>query len=69
VIKVILLTPSPDLKVDMSEPENKLNQHANQIRQLADKYQAGFADSYMAQDNHPNEAGHLLIVDELVKWF
>ena len=84
-IKVILLTPSPDLKVDMSNPANELNQHANQIRQLADQYQTGLIDSYkafdakrqqgdslsqyMAQGNHPNEAGHALIVNELVKWF
>ncbi len=84
-IKVILLTPSPDLKVDMGDPKNILNQHANQIRQLADKYQTGLVDSYkafdakrqqgdslsryMAQGNHPNEMGHTLIVDELVKWF
>jgi len=84
-IKVILLTPSPDLKVDMSNPDNMLNQHAIQIRQLADRYQTGLVDSYkmfdmkrqqgdslsqyMSQRNHPNEAGHALIVDELVKWF
>ncbi|MBC7570081.1 MAG: SGNH/GDSL hydrolase family protein [Spirosoma sp.] len=84
-IKVILLTPSPDLKVDMSKPDNELNQHASQIRQLADKYQTGLVDSYrafdakrqqgdslsryMAQGNHPNEAGHALIVDDLMKWF
>ena len=84
-IKVILLTPSPDLKVAMSEPKNILNQHANQIRQLADQYQTGLVDSYkafdakrqqgdslsryMAQGNHPNEMGHTLIVEELVKWF
>ncbi|AUD01417.1 SGNH/GDSL hydrolase family protein [Spirosoma pollinicola] len=84
-IKVILLTPSPDLSVDMSKPDNELNQHANQIRQLADIYQTGLVDSYqafdtkrqqgdtlsryMAQGNHPNEAGHTLIVDELMKWF
>lgn len=84
-IKVILLTPSPDLKVDMSDPDNELNQHANQIRQLADKYQTGLVDTYkafdtrrqqgdslsryMAQGNHPNEAGHALIADELIHWF
>lgn len=84
-IKVILLTPSPDLTVDMSQAANELNQHADQIRQLADTYQTGLIDSYrafdakrqqgdtlsryMAQINHPNEAGHALIVDELMKWF
>ncbi len=84
-VKVILLTPSPDLKVDMENPENELNQHANQIRQLAAYYQTGLIDSYeafnskrqkgqnlnqyMAQGNHPNEAGHAIIAEELVKWF
>lgn len=84
-IKVILLTPSPDLKVDMSDSNNILNQHANQIRQIAEKYQTGLVDSYqafdakqqqgdslsryMAQGNHPSELGHTLIVEELVKWF
>lgn len=84
-IKVILLTPSPDLKVDMADTNNMLNQHANQIRQLAEKYQTGLVDSYqafdakrqqddslsryMAQGNHPNELGHTLIMQELVKWF
>jgi acyl-CoA thioesterase-1 len=84
-IKVILLTPTPDLNVDMDNLDNELNQHANQIRQLASIYQTGLADSYqvfdakrqqgdtlsryMAQGNHPNEAGHSLIVDELIKWF
>lgn len=84
-IKVILLTPSPDLTVDMSKPGNELNQHASQIRQVADTYQTGLVDSYqafdvkrrqgdtlsryMAQGNHPNEAGHTLIVEELIKWF
>ncbi|MFB9292087.1 SGNH/GDSL hydrolase family protein [Persicitalea jodogahamensis] len=84
-IKVILLTPTPDLKVDMRDPENELRRHANQIRQLAVRYQTGLVDSYrafdavrqqgdtlshyMAQGNHPNEAGHALVADELVKWF
>ena len=84
-IKVVLLTPSPDLKVDMSNPDNILNQHANQVRQLAAQYHTGLVDSYkafdarrqqgdslrryMAQNNHPNERGHQLIVNELAKWF
>jgi acyl-CoA thioesterase-1 len=84
-IKVILLTPSPDLNVDLSKPDNELKEHTNQIRQLADTYQTGLVNSYqafdarrlqgdtlsryMAQVNHPNEAGHALIVDELMKWF
>jgi acyl-CoA thioesterase I len=83
--KVILLTPSPDLSVNMDDPSNALNQHSTQIRQLADRYQTGLVDSYqvfdtkrrqgdtlsryMAQGNHPNESGHALIADELAKWF
>ncbi len=47
-VKVILLTPSPDLKVDLRNPDNELNQHANQIRQLAEQYQTGLVDSYRA---------------------
>ncbi len=84
-VKVILLTPSPDLKVEMSDPENQLNLQANQIRQLAKQYNTGLVDSYevfdnkrrqgqnldqfMSQRNHPNEAGHTLITNEIIKWF
>ena len=84
-IKVILLTPSPDLKVDITVPGNILEQHANQVIALAKKYQVGVADSYaafvqiakaggdlhryMAQYNHPNGKGHAVIAEEIMKWF
>ena len=59
-IKIILLTPSPDQTVN-----------------IADSFKAFeflYADNeklsnYMAQVNHPNELGHELIVNELIKWF
>jgi acyl-CoA thioesterase-1 len=84
-IKVILLTPSPDEKVNYADPDNELKKHADQIRRLADENQVGLVDSYkafeflypdkeqldkyMAQFNHPNELGHELIATELIKWF
>ncbi|MFT5771797.1 MAG: acyl-CoA thioesterase-1, partial [Algoriphagus sp.] len=76
-IKIILLTPSPDQKIDLKEDDTILDQHANQIRALSEKYEVGLADSYalfknevisggdllslMSQGNHPNEKGHALI--------
>ncbi len=83
--KIILLTPSPDLKVDLTNPENELEKHTNQIKELSKKYNIGLADSYsvfkqiqkececvadyMSQGNHPNEKGHYLISLEIIKYF
>ena len=84
-IKVILLTPSPDQRVDYSDPDNELKQHTEQIAQLAEENQVGLVDNYRAfeflyskkkklrkyisQVNHPNRRGHELIADEILKWF
>ncbi|WP_310560001.1 SGNH/GDSL hydrolase family protein [Flavobacterium sp.] len=84
-IKVILLTPSPDQTVNFANPENELKRHANQICKIAIENQIGLVDSYkafeflypdklqlekyMSQVNHPNELGHELIANELIKWF
>ncbi|MFD1143743.1 SGNH/GDSL hydrolase family protein [Larkinella insperata] len=83
-IKLILLTPSPDQRVDILAAGNPLDQHTNQIIQLAETHQIGLVDSYaqfkkvtakgdlvkyMSHVNHPNLAGHQLIADELLKWF
>jgi len=84
-IKVILLTPSPDAKLDNANSENELAKHAAQIRRLAAENNVGLVDSYkafgflysdkveldkyMAQFNHPNELGHALIAKEIMKWF
>jgi lysophospholipase L1-like esterase len=83
-IKVILLTPSPDQNVNYADPANELRKHANQVRKLASENQLGLVDSYqafeflypdkeqlskyMSQVNHPNELGHELIANELIKW-
>ncbi len=84
-IKIILLTPSPDQKIDLKEDDSILDQHANQIRALSEKYEVGLADSYalfknevisggellslMSQGNHPNENGHALIAKGILEYF
>jgi predicted GH43/DUF377 family glycosyl hydrolase/lysophospholipase L1-like esterase len=84
-VKVILLTPTPDQSAKLDDPADPLNQHAEQIRQIAAEYHVGLVDSLalfkaalatgtpltnlMAQVNHPNADGHKLVADELVKWF
>jgi acyl-CoA thioesterase I len=84
-IPVILLTPSPDQRVDYNSPDNELKKHADQIIKLAKENQVALVDSYktfkflysdkeqlakyMAQVNHPNELGHELIANEIIKWF
>lgn len=82
-VPVVLLTPSPDQRQDMGNPENLLNQHARQIRKLAKKHRIPVADSYsafesvfkekgtvkslMSHVNHPNRLGHELIANEIFK--
>jgi lysophospholipase L1-like esterase len=84
-IKVILLTPTGDLTANLDDPNDPLNQHAEQIRSLARNYRVGLADSFafikavvqagcpladlMSQVNHPNRRGHEIVVGELLKWF
>jgi len=84
-IKVILLSPSPDQRVNIKESNNVLEQHSTQIKNLADKYGTGLVDSYslfrkkvldgesitnyMSQVNHPNERGHALIADGIIQYF
>ncbi|ANH79757.1 lipase [Niabella ginsenosidivorans] len=84
-IKVVLLTPSPDQRIHLSDSANILEQHARQIRQLAAAYKTGLVDSYalfknrfqtagtikpyMSWVNHPNEKGHLLIAGGILKYF
>ena len=44
-VKVILLTPTPDMKAHLDDPNDPLNQHAQQIRQLAAEYNVALVDS------------------------
>ena len=84
-IKVILLTPTPDLKRDILDQEISLAKHSEQIRELADKYHVGLVDSYekfrqikiqggnldeyMSQYNHPDEKGHKVVSELIAPWF
>jgi acyl-CoA thioesterase I len=84
-IKIILLTPSPDLSVKLTTPDNELEQFAKQIRAVAEQYHIGLADSYarfkelaekgedlgqyMSQSNHPDKEGHQIIAGEVMKYF
>ena len=84
-IKVILMTPSPDKNVNYADLDNELKKHTDQIRRIATEDQIGLADTYqafeflysdkeklskyMSQVNHPNELGHELIAEEIIKWF
>tara|TARA_R110002124_G_scaffold150051_1_gene316364 strand:- start:2826 stop:3569 length:744 start_codon:yes stop_codon:yes gene_type:complete len=82
--KVILLTPTPDLKEDISSEETKLAKHSVQIRALAKKYNVGLIDSYalfkklaekqplvgyMSQNNHINQKGHQFVADAIFEYF
>ncbi|MEM6257792.1 MAG: SGNH/GDSL hydrolase family protein [Planctomycetota bacterium] len=84
-IDVILLTPTAALRADLDNPRDALNQHAEQIRQLAAEYSVGLVDSLdafkkrvaegaalkelMSQGAHPNRKGHDLVADQLLLWF
>jgi lysophospholipase L1-like esterase len=87
-VKVLLLTPTADKSQHPdAEPEERrpLQEHAAQIRALADEYGVGLVDSLaaferyladggdlsdlLAWSNHPNRAGHELVARELLRWF
>ena len=84
-VKVVLVTPSWDQTGDVSVPTDPLQLHAQQVRDLAKLYKTGLADSFqafleyknsggkmpqvMSQSNHPNRAGHELILGKLRPWF
>lgn len=47
-MKILLLTPTPDTREDLNDPETPLAQHSKQIRELAAEYKVGLVDSYAA---------------------
>ncbi len=85
--KMLLLTPTADVTQAPDyngDDKDLLNQHAEQIRQLASSHEIGLADSLaafrahaetddladlLAWSNHPNRAGHELVTKELLRWF
>jgi len=85
-IKVILCTPTWDNSYYVQDENWKnLEQHAEQVRALADRYDIGLADSfeafrrhvtepadltqYLSHINHPTQAGHQLVAQEIAKYF
>ena len=71
--------------MNLLDSGNILELHAKQIKSMAQKFEVGIIDSYflfrkkvvsgesvsdyMSQSNHPNEKGHQLIADEIIKYF
>lgn len=84
-VKVILLTPTPDLSENILSDGARLQAHAEMIRRLAAEYETGLADvyavfrriaqsggrisDYMSQVNHPNKLGHTVAAREILHWF
>lgn len=84
-IKLVLLTPTPDLKEDIKAPDAPLTQHTQQILELGKKYDVPVIDSYttfkkmalqgidlknyMAQNNHINPRGHQIVAELIAKLF
>ena len=84
-VKVILLTATPDQKVDLADAKTDLQLLCNQVKELSAEFKVGLVDSYasfqkihsdggkladyMSQVNHPNEKGHQLVVDEIMNYF
>jgi lysophospholipase L1-like esterase len=84
-IKVVLLTPTPDLKENMFDDNTPLQQYANQIIALGKQYNVAVVDAYssfkqllmegkdlqeyMAQNNHPNAQGHQVVASAILKLF
>lgn len=83
--KVILLTPTPDTNAKLDDPNDPLNQHAEQIRRLARENSVALVDSlalfqarihagetlesFMSQGNHPNRKGHEIVAAGLLQEF
>lgn len=84
-VMVILMTPTPDLSEDIRSDEARLYPYVRMIRRLAEEFHLGLVDSYacfrakaeageniasyMAQVNHPNERGHAVVAEQILKWF
>jgi acyl-CoA thioesterase I len=83
--KIILLTATPDQRKDLFNTESGLQKICTQIVALSNEYQIGLVDNYtrfqklvssgekitdyMSQVNHPNEKGHQVVVDGIMKYF
>lgn len=82
-IKIVLLTPTPDLTEDILDEKAQLMGHTKMIKRLGEMYQIPVIEvynqfkalkhsgiglnTYMSQSNHPNELGHQIVLLEIVK--
>ncbi|GLR17860.1 SGNH/GDSL hydrolase family protein [Portibacter lacus] len=81
-VKIVLLTPTPDLSEDILDDNTPLQHHTNMILRLGKAYHIPVVDvyhafktlkkegkditAYMSQGNHPNELGHKIVLNEIV---
>lgn len=81
-IKVVLLTPSADSRINLNDNNNKLKQHAKQIIEIAKENRVEVVDVYkifeerkdslslyLSSVNHPNRQGNELIALEILKLY
>jgi lysophospholipase L1-like esterase len=84
-VKVVLLTPTPDAREDVTDPNTRLAKHADSIRKLGQEFGLPVVDSYAAftklvadgadvnsflsQGNHPNRKGHQVVADLISELF
>lgn len=84
-MKIVLLTSTPDQKVDIMNKDADLQILNNQTIDLARQFRIGLVDSYstfqrlsfsgekisdyMSQVNHPNEKGHQIVTNGIMKYF
>ena len=80
-VKVVLLTPTPDLKEDILDDRSPLADYALMIKKLGREFQIPVVDvyaqfkelkkegkdisDYMSQGNHPNALGHQVVLSEI----
>lgn len=84
-IPVVLLTPTPDSREDISDTDSPLQKHCDQVKQLGQTFKIPVVDSYgefqrrvregadvksfLSQTNHPNRTGHDVVTELIMKLF
>lgn len=82
-LKLVLLTPTPDLKENIMDEDTPLAKHTEMIKKLGNEYEIPVVDvyakfkrlksegadltDYMSQGNHPNEKGHQVAFNAIVE--
>ena len=83
--RLVLMTPTPDNREKIEDPDSPLMDHAGQVLELAKKYGVPVVDSYgkfrqlvlagqsvddfLSQSNHPNRKGHQVVAEQLFSLF